>query len=137
MLDQVELNDEFKQKYNACRKVYTESQTKVRDAVDLQNIADMNAHPPDTAGKIEELKMLLDLNREAVSRARQLATSVCKRCPLCRLIHVRLGKQIMGDRKVEHLKCEPPFTNVACDLFGPFNDKFVAHCGNPKTITNE
>ena len=47
-----------------------------------------------------------------VSRAKQLATSVCKRCPLRRLIHVKLGRQIMGNRKVEHLKCDPPFTNM-------------------------
>ena len=55
-----------------------------------------------------------------IIRPRQLAISVRRKCPLCHLMHIRLGRQIMGLRKPEHLIQCPPFTHVACDLLGPF-----------------
>ena len=43
-----------------------------------------------------------------IVKANRLAVSVGKKCMLCRRIRARLGKQIMGDRKVEHLLQAPP-----------------------------
>ena len=130
------------------------------------------ATPAETAARSRKYAWII--------KAKQLAVSVCKRCMLCRQIHIQLGKQIMGDRKPEHLVQAPPFTFTACDLLGPFkckgmvnarsmmkvwgviyicqgtgavrsylcpgydtkafitaHDKFLAHCGNPKTITSD
>ena len=130
------------------------------------------ATPAETAARSRKYAWIL--------HAKQLAISVCKKCMLCRQIHLQLGKQIMGDRKAEHLLQAPPFTFTACDLLGPFkckgmvnarstmkvwgviyicqgtgavrsylcpgydtkafitaHDKFLAHCGNPQTITSD
>ena len=130
------------------------------------------ATPAETAARSRKYAWIL--------QAKQLAISVCKKCMLCRQIHLHLGKQIMGDRKAEHLLQAPPFTFTACDLLGPFkckgmvnarsamkvwgviyicqgtgavrsylcpgydtkafitaHDKFLAHCGNPQTITSD
>ena len=130
------------------------------------------ATPAETAARSRKYAWIL--------QAKQLAISICKRCTLCRQIHIKLGKQIMGDRKPEHLLQAPPFTYTACDLLGPYkcrsmvnsrslmkvwggiyicqgtgavriylcpgydtkafitaHDKFLAHCGNPKTITSD
>ena len=115
-----------------------------------------------------------------ICRAKKLAISVCAKCPICCQLHVKLGRQIMGDRQEDHMLPAPPFTRIACDLAGPFrcrgmvntrsymktwaavyicqgtgavrvylcpgydtqsflfaHEKFVAHCGNPRTITSD
>ena len=130
------------------------------------------ATPAETAARSRKYAWIL--------KAKQLAISICRKCALCRQIHIRLGKQIMGDRKPEHLLQAPPFTYTACDLLGPYkcksmvnsrssmkvwgaiyicqgtgavrvylcpgydtkafitaHDKFLAHCGNPQTITSD
>ena len=132
------------------------------------------ATPADTAARSRATAWII--------RPRQLAISISNKCPLCRILHVRLGRQIMGNRKPEHLLQCPPFTHTACDLLGPYkcrsmvnsrvkgtmkvwgvvylcqatgaaraflcpgydtgsfvtaHDKFLAICGNPKTITSD
>ena len=130
------------------------------------------ATPAETAARSRKYAWII--------KAKQLALSICKKCALCRQIHIKLGRQIMGDRKPEHLLQAPPFTYTACDLLGPYkcksmvnsrsvmkvwgaiyicqgtgavriylcpgydtkafitaHDKFLAHCGNPQTITSD
>ena len=70
------------------------------------------ATPAETAARSRKYAWII--------KAKQLAISICKMCALCRQIHIRLGKQIMGDRKPEHLLQAPPFTYTACDLLGPY-----------------
>ena len=64
------------------------------------------ATPAETAARSRKYAWII--------KAKQLAISICKRCALCRHIHIRLGKQIMGDRKPEHLLQAPPFTYLYC-----------------------
>ena len=54
---------------------------------------------------------------------RRIASKVINRCTLCRRLRARLGEQIMGDSKVQHLTQAPPFTFVDLDLAGPFSCK--------------
>ena len=67
--------------------------------------------------------------RDAMSRsrrdawivsARQLAKSVIKSCPICRLNSTRLVTQLMGQIPSYMLYPCPPFTNTSLDFCGPF-----------------
>ena len=77
------------------------------------------ATPADTAARSRKHAWII--------RAKLLAISICKKCMLCRQIHLKLGRQIMGDRRPEHLLQAPPFTYTALDLLGPFQCKSMVN----------
>ena len=92
------------------------SDTRLAKLIMWASHREMHRAPPaETAARSRKYAWII--------KAKQLAVSVCKRCMLCRQIHIQLGKQIMGDRKPEHLVQAPPFTFTACDLLGPFKCK--------------
>jgi len=65
--------------------------------------------------------------RAWITGARNLAKSVCKACPVCRLRKVTMAKQLMADIPEQQLYPCPPFTHVSLDFAGPYQARAMGN----------
>ena len=62
-----------------------------------------------------------------IVRGRSLAKLICKSCPSCRLVRVKLSQQLMSDIPPHQLRPCPPFTNISLDFAGPFSARAMGN----------
>ena len=88
----------------------------------LARLLMMDAHEADH--RRDPRDAMARVRRKAwIVRGRQLAMSVIKSCPLCRLKSTKLAGQIMAQVPEYALYPCPPFTHTALDFLGPYTVK--------------